>query len=55
MGNGRANQYGVKMLFSKKVSSTFSPPSPVIRQSSRRNELPTAHQQLVAPQLQPLE
>ena len=41
-GNGLVNQYSVKMLFPKNVSSTLSPPSPAIRENSRRNELPNS-------------
>ena len=39
-GNGRVNQYGVKMLFQKRVTPTLSP-SPAIQQNSRRDELPS--------------
>ena len=38
--NGRVN--GVKILFPKKVPSTLSPPSPAIRENSRRNGLPSS-------------
>ena len=41
-GNELVNQYSVKMLFPKNVSSTLSPPSPAIRENSRRNELPNS-------------